>query len=356
MGGIMTATIPKIYVFSSVPDQGKTKLVLELYNHFSSKGYRVACLQANKGQKDFKVYIKKDIYHYSIPLEAAKSRAELEKWIPAGFDIYLMEITLSNSPVDIAYLSLFDNINEVISSEYLDSWEDYVLKYFEDNWIHESSNGECKSSDFWDYIHDRNVQKVIIGTMGESICPFMDSGGYIHNVNSLVYEEIDPKYTFPVSNKRLITVGAFPGEYWDIYSHMRWYSSKYAKFMERFRNESYDIAVIGDSAQEKLKLQSKPKNHPVICYQPGVYDNIERKEPDMKVNTDFKTFIKNLNNILQGNEISDEDNVLSRYNNSFRTFKPVPERESVWREGNIVFCNGWIHPQYLISKGFLEVE
>ena len=352
----MTATLPKIYVFSSVPEQGKTKMILELYNHFSSKGYKVACLQANKGQNDFKSYIKKNIYHYSIPLEAAASKAEFERWVPGGFDIYLMEITLGKSPADIAYLQLFENINEVISSEHLGSWDDYILKYYENNWIPEDGKGECRPSDFRDYFLDRNVQRVVIGAMEKLGSPFLDSGGYVHNVGALVCDEIDPKYTFPVSNKRLITVGAFPDEYWDIFPHMRWYSSQYAKFMMRYRSESYDIAVIGDSLQDKLKFRDRPESHPVICYQPGIYEDVERKDPDLKVSTDFDSFIGDLNNIIRNKGTADADDSLSVYNHKFTTFRPIPDREAVWRDGNILFCNGWILPQHLIAEGLLEVE
>ena len=307
-------------------------------------------------ENDFKSYIKKNIYHYSIPLEAAASKAEFERWVPAGFDIYLMEIALGKSPADIAYLQFFENVNEVISSEHLGSWDDYILRYYEKNWIPEDGKSECRPSDFRDYFLDRNVQRVVIGAMEKLGSPFLDSGGYVHNTGALVYNEIDPKYTFPVSDKRLITVGAFPDEYWDIFPHMRWYSSQYAKFMMRYRKESYDIAVIGDSLQDKLKFRDRPERNPVICYQPGVYDDVERKDPDLKVNTDFDSFIGDLNNIIRNKGTADADDSLSVYNHKFTTFRPIPDREPVWREGNILFCNGWILPQHLIAEGLLEVE
>ncbi|OPY35499.1 MAG: hypothetical protein A4E35_02324 [Methanoregula sp. PtaU1.Bin051] len=56
-----------LYVFASIPDQGKTTTVLLLEKKLREEGKRVACLQNNKGKNDVHHYLFSNCHHYTIP-------------------------------------------------------------------------------------------------------------------------------------------------------------------------------------------------------------------------------------------------------------------------------------------------
>ena len=60
----------------------------------------------------------------------------------------------------------------------------------------------------------------------------------------------------------------------DIYSDLKWYGFDYAEFMERFRKEDYDLAVIGACMNQNLKFRDRPVEPDIICYQPSVYQTM----------------------------------------------------------------------------------
>ena len=66
----------ELYVLASIPDQGKTTTSVLLEKKLRESGYSVACLQTSKGQYDVHTYLSENCYHYSIPLEAARSKTE----------------------------------------------------------------------------------------------------------------------------------------------------------------------------------------------------------------------------------------------------------------------------------------
>jgi ATP:corrinoid adenosyltransferase len=77
----MGASKNKIYVLSSLNNQGKTTTAILLENYFKSKGLKVACLQTMKGPYDVGIYLKNNCYHYTVPIEATKNKEALENWI-----------------------------------------------------------------------------------------------------------------------------------------------------------------------------------------------------------------------------------------------------------------------------------
>lgn len=349
-----------ICVLASLHDQGKTTTSVLLSQYLEKEGEKVACLQTEKGLFDVHTYLQENRYHYSIPLEAAKSIGTFEQWLPAGYDAYILEITHPYSPPGTAFIDLFENINEPVSYELRDSWEDFLLQRVNEQWgAPADSNGH--QAYFLNLFYDRNVRKIYTETMGNIRGPFVDDEFTIGNPGDLIFNSINPRYVFPKSEKKAIAVGAFPAEYWDICADLKWYGFDYAGFMERFRKEDYDLAVIGACMNQNLKFRDRPVEPDIICYQPSVYQNMRNigdhggVGDHRRVMDDLMEVHRAIKNEPVGTPLGKEGGIFAGYNNKYWIYRTHPDFDIIKKEENILFCNGWILPQYLIRDGYLEV-
>jgi len=354
--------VSTIYILASIPGQGKTTTSVLLSKYLEKEGKKTACLQTEKGFFDVHTYLEAGRYHYSIPLEAAKSREFFEKWLPAGYDAYILEITFPYSPPGSAFIDLFENVNEIVSFELKNKWEEHLRQKVSDHWG-PLSDSTGHFSEFLKLFNDRNIKRVHTKTRGRIDGPFVDDNFSLGNPGDFVCDSISPRYTFPKSDKEAIAVGAFPAEYWDIYPDLKWYGFDYASFMQRFRKEDYDLAVIGACMNRNLKFNDRPAGPDIICYQPSVYHDLKRSAYDhggvgdhRKVTDDFMEVNRRIKKEPAGTPIGKENGVFRGYNNKYWTYRKHHDFDIIKKEGNIVFCNGWILPQYLIRDGYLEVE
>jgi hypothetical protein len=347
-----------IYVLASIPDQGKTTTAILLEKYFRNRGMKTACLQTEKGPSDVHRYLEKSCYHYTIPLEATKNKKSFEQWLPKGYDVYIIEITFPCSPRGAAYVDLFENVNELVSYDLRDTWRETVQqKTYEHLGKINPANSNIMA--LWNLFHKRNVNSVYTKTPKK-----LDDGSVDNNFNlvhpeKFVSDHFDPEYTFPKSNKKAIAVGAFPAEYWDIYPDLQWYCFDYAAFMQRFKKEDYDLAIIGVGGVETLKFSYTPEKPKIVCYQPLVYLNLAHSTPSilyLPLMDDFMTVYQTIKNEPVGTPLGKEGGSFAAYNNKYWTFKPHPDIEQVTQNKNRLFCNGWILPQYLIRDGYLEVN
>lgn len=344
----------EVYVMASYCDQGKIALLLALERYYRAQGKKVACLQRIKGQSDVGLYLKEGCYQYSLPLEAVKGRSALERWLPRGFDVYIIGISTAYSPIGAAYLDLFANYNEIVPYDWLGKWTDCVSNLIK------SYSPDPGILTFWEEARKRNlqekkVQEVVTGVPEPLDSPCLDEKRVLHHPEALVFDTFEPRMTLPQSNKKVIAVGAFPGEFWDIFPDLRWYGYDYVRFVQRLEDESYDLAIIGECSNRSLRLPIKPKSASVICYQPSVYS------PPCQPRTVFQSS-RNLRRIyegikkepvgtlLQGDEFSYSD-----YQNRFWLYQTYPGTDIVRHEDDVVYCNGWVLPQYLMRDGFLGV-
>lgn len=333
----------KLYVLASVSGQGKTTTILLLEKYFRSQGLKVACLQALKGEWDVGLYLKNNCYHYSIPIEAAKSRSDLERWLPLGYDIYIMEISYPYiSPVSTAYISLFNNVNEVISYQVKDRWKEYILERY-------------GSLPFWDGFYKRNVKKVVTRVPHILQSPCVDDKFKLHNPEKIIFEQISPKMKFPMDDKTVIAVGAFPAEFWDIFPHLKWYGYDYPSFMKRYREEDYDLAIIGACTNNKMRFSYKPKQSLIFCYHPVVYINNLKDYRSIPINTDLKEIYSGIKRKPLGSQLGMEGCLYASLNNKFWIFQKYSGLDLITVRDNLIICNGWVLPQYLIREGYLEV-
>ena len=345
-----------LYVLASIPNQGKTTTAILLGEYFQKMGKKVANIQAEKGPFDVNVYLEKNCYHYTIPLEAAKNKKSFGRWLPKGYDVYILEITHTYSPIGVAYVDLFEKVNEIISFDMRDSWSEFVPNQMYEQ-CGRTNHANSDIMELWELFHKRTVKKVFTKTPEKTDDASVDDSFNLIHPEKFVSNEIYPEYLFPKSNKTTIAVGVFPAEYWDIFPGLYWYHFNYAEFMQRLRKGDFDLAIIGVCGAENLKLHSKPKTGEVICYQPSVYQNLNTiNSHDLPLQGEFMSVFQAIKNEPVGTPIGKKGGCFAAFNNKYWTFKPNAAFEQIKKEGNILFCNGWILPQYLIRDGYLEVN
>ena len=246
----------EVYVMASYCDQGKIALLLALERYYRAQGKKVACLQRIKGQSDVGLYLKEGCYQYSLPLEAVKSRSALERWLPRGFDVYIIGISTAYSPIGAAYLDLFSNYNEIIPYDWLGKWTECVSNLIR------SYAPDPDIITFWEEARNRNLQEknvleVVTGVPEPLDSPCLDEKRVLHLPEALVFDTFEPRMTLPQSNRNAIAVGAFPGEFWDVFPALRWYGYDYVRFIQRLEEENYDLAIIGECSNRSLRLPIK---------------------------------------------------------------------------------------------------
>lgn len=154
----------RIYVLASLPPgAGKTTTALLLERHFLGQDLRVACLQQNKGgQSDVHTYLSAGCCHYTVPLEATKSREAFERWAPrGGYDVLIMEVTYPYTPFGAPYLIPFDAFNEVVPFEARADWKSFVFTKTLGYWKEYPSDTNFDPTELWDTVHDRTVQTIV---------------------------------------------------------------------------------------------------------------------------------------------------------------------------------------------------
>jgi hypothetical protein len=344
----------EVYVMASYCDQGKIALLLELERYYRTQGKKVACLQRIKGQSDVGLYLKEGCYQYSLPLEAVKSRSALERWLPRGFDVYIIGISTAYSPIGAAYLDLFANYNEIIPYDWLGEWMDCVSNLIR------SYSPDPGILTFWEEarkrnLQEKNVQEVVTGVPEPLGSPCLDEKRILHHPEALVFDTFEPRMTLPQSNRSAIAVGAFPGEFWDIFPDLGWYGYDYVQFVQRLEEENYDLAIIGECSNRSLRLPIKPRSASVVCYQLSVYSPLYQPRIVFQSGRNLRRIYEDVKKEPVGTLLQDDEFSYRDYQNRFWLYQTYPGTDIVRHEDNVVYCNGWILPQYLIQDGLLEV-
>lgn len=127
----------------------------------------------------------------------------------------------------------------------------------------------------------------------------------------------------------------------------------YAEFMQALRAEEYDLAVIGTRSNEALKFRDRPGNRTVVCHQPSVYLALKTREKKISANRDFPAIFSTIKTQPAGTPLGPADGAFSGYNNRLWVNAKHEVDEPLWRDGNIIFCDGWITPQVLLREKYL---
>ncbi|MBC7085459.1 MAG: hypothetical protein H5T43_03725 [Methanomethylovorans sp.] len=269
------------------------------------------------------------------------------------YDKYILEITFPHCPIGAAYIDLFDNINEVVSYELKDDWKNFVLgisPFF---------------SAFWDKFYERNIQRIVTKAPSNLISPSVDTFFNLHHPEEMVFDIINPTMSFQKSDRKVIAVGAFPAEFQNVYPNLKCYGYDYFKFMDDYREEHYDLAIVGSCLDQSLKLLYRPTKASVICYQPSCYletGNKSGENPHINASmkTDSRSIYLKIKQEPVGTPLGEDGCLYEIYNNrfwvpDFDILRGNRNHPILCQEDNITFCNGWILSQYLIREGYLEV-
>jgi len=176
--------------------------------------------------------------------------------LPRGFDIYIIGISTAYSPIGAAYPDLFTDYNEIIPVDWHGDWTGCVHNQIR------SYSHDPGILTFWEEIRKRNlqeknVQEVVTGVPEPLDGPCLDEKSVLHHPETLIFDTFEPRMTLPQSNRSAIAVGAFPGEFWDIFPALRWYGYDYVRFVQRLEEENYDLAIIGECSNRSLRLPIK---------------------------------------------------------------------------------------------------
>lgn len=322
------------------------------------EGKRVACLQNNKGKNDVYRYLSENCNHYSIPLEATRNRNTFEQWVPGGYDSYILEVTMAYSPFGAVYVDMFNDVNEVISYEAHEHWRDYVSRYYQRLWA-EVKSGTGPDQDLmglWDCVHNRNIQPVFTKIPIAIDQPCVDIRKKLYHEENLAVESVRPKMSFRKSDKKVVAVGTFPAEYWDIFPALSWFRFDYAGFTDTIKKQKYDLAIIGSCGSEALKMNNPPPECRIICYQPSVILDMQKQYRVKPFSGNYLSLVSKIKGQEPGTQLVPEGEQYSGYNNPYWVRQEYSVDNPVWRIGNITFCDGWVLPQYLIRDGYLEVN
>lgn len=253
------------------------------------------------------------------------------------------------SPQGAIFLHLFQRYNEIVGDDVKNNWEKYVYQFLKQ--FHKDS----EVMTFWEETHQKDVRKIITKVSSPIDGPCVGKKFVIYHPDKFVFDTFEPRLIFPRSNRKAIAFGAFPGEFWDIFPDLKWAGYDPCQFQQSIQKKKFDIAIIGQCINQDLKFNVKPKNIDIICYQPPVYlDANELKLIDTPSENlrDIYTTIKEK---PVGTPLAKNDSYYSLYNNRFWVYQEYSGPDILYREKNIVYCNGWVLPQYLIKEGLLEV-
>jgi|Deesub1362A_J573_1020465.scaffolds.fasta_scaffold02339_9 hypothetical protein len=149
--------------------------------------------------------------------------------------------------------------------------------------------------------------------------PCVDDKLGLHNVDEFVFNEVEPKMSLPKSNKEVIAVGAFPGEFQHIFN-LEWYGYDYPSFVERYKKEDWDIAVVGACTNDEMRFKYRPRKQ-VFCYHPPIYvENLEYYSEVHEIKMDLREVYYKIKKNSVGSSVGEKDCFFSSMNNKYWTF------------------------------------
>lgn len=342
----MTIVIPLMGNYHS----GKTTTTSLLYYHALIQGKKAATLQFEKGMYDNDVYMRNNIPHFTIPLEAAKGKDVLEKWLPKGYDVLILEGSYLHKP-EWVIPWLFNHI-------------------FEDNEIN-----EIIPFTEWDGEIEGNYQRAITkcpSALRTVKIPCVDTKFNVHNNDLFAHAELTPRMDLPKASDdyKVIAAGPIPYEWYEIFPNIIHYHNL-PTFEKRLKGSSYDYAIIGP-VNKKLKLNARSRelsstSRKVICYDPYIFDQGHKMfwecvlDPDKELQDQVIHTVRNerLGTPLPEPEQDQWKYCYLQYSNplwTFRIYEDVPILSHHPENEQIIQCNGWVMPQYLIKTEYVEVQ
>lgn len=327
--------MPGLIQINGTWNTGKTTTATQLAHLFEFEGMKVANLTFEKWTFDVQRYWSENRHHYCLPLECVKG--DVEQWLPVGYDVYILEGRHPNG-------QRFD--------------EDLFANIYPNH----LQNVCVPANEYVFQVNDPLDRNLIITKCHPFGIPYehvaVDTNRMIFNIDLLRKIQVSPKYSIIPSSKTIIAIGYFPGEYFLLFPRMRHYGFEEVRsFLEECVNPTYDLILIGFTFEyQQIAASMKYESRPIISYSPGSvgFPHIEVELGDLPSIADDTLARDILLNQPVGTPLP-QSGYLALFNNKYWTGHAYQGLPSVSQSGNILVCNGWIHPKYLIRDGFLSL-
>lgn len=323
---------------------GKTTSCRAIADHYRTIGFNVAICQIDKGIDDVFQYQSTGNPHFVMPLCVAKGTAELEKWLPVGYDLFIFEWTYPDHPewvINNAYFEVFspDQINQLFPFP-----------------ITPANVNNCR-------YNPMITQAPFIF----SDYPGVTNQKTVFNPQLLEMVELTPKLNLPISEKQVVGLGFFPGEFFNIFQNMVWCKQDLQAFDEALQSKN-DVILLGHThssyqkeIQARLELVDSSADH-IICYDPLLFNSkldpirCDGANPSMEVIGEINRVLKNAPAGSSLPKIEGQDRYYyNRFDNRYWVRTEYGGIPPICNFGNLTLCNGWVHPINLINEGYLCV-
>lgn len=227
----------KLYLIAGRCGAGKTSFVNALSRHFRDLGKTVCTFQRSKNFADHTNYAG---HHFVIPPAAFADLETLASWLPAGYDVGIMEFV-----------------------SYQFSGGDYTDQYISS--IPQTSVNELIPSGDETPDRDTNIVWSKVDTEVSGACSFT-TDRQIFRSDLLVSLDITGTWDVPTYDARVLVAGIVPMEYLNLFPNLRHISPE--RFADNVSN--YDFGIlgkgvvgIGDQIHEEVSI---------VCLYPPAFD------------------------------------------------------------------------------------
>lgn len=230
----------KLYLFAGYHGAGKTTSVNLLKSYFEQQGLRVCTFQRSKNFYDICMYSED---HFILPPAAFANITELEKWLPVGYDVAIMEYVI------------YENFNTTgFSDRYIEC-------------IPESQVNEIIISG--NPAPERETNIVYSKTdypMDRSCCFLTDFS--VSRIENLVYLNVNPKWICPTyPDIHPVFVGTIPPEWYIVFPN---YTRRGKELF--LKDCHYDLSIIGAAENLKKISDSLPDDLRCVCLYPPAFN------------------------------------------------------------------------------------
>ena len=307
-------------------NSGKTTTCNAIANRLRSEGYSVANLKFTKGMDDYIRYSVNGNKLYLLPLEVIKSRTDLERFIPEGYDWYIIEGSYPNRPdwpVAVMHMALFHddevNVTVPVSEQNQDAGYQPIVTMVE-----------------------RPIKDQPYVTVREEF------GGFEH----MRLTALSPKLTLPIFKKTAAAIGYFPNNLFDMFPYLRYYEFDYHSFFRDITHHTFDAVIIGKVHPEYFSRFREHSWQDTLCFHPPVFiDNLEKYPIDgISKKEGAKKVIEFFTKKPVGSAVpkSLHNTFYERYNNEFWERMDYKNLGIISEYNDVIILNGPVHPRYYL--------
>jgi hypothetical protein len=322
--------MPDLMVLHGEWDSGKTTTCLRAARYFRYDGIKTACLTFEKGINDVGLYWAEHNHHYCLPLEVAKGRSVLEKWLPVGYDLYILE---GKNPGAGIMSNLFYSIyppadQNICIPQYLSR---------------DGNRFGCQP-----VITMCHPSRVPLEYPATDVFETIFSPEQIRTI------PVEPSMILPRLYGKVLSAGYFPSEIWDMYPDHRWVREDSDEFWDQYESRRPDLIVLGWMGSPHEWHDVVQVDTPILCFDPRIWQ--ENLTPFDSITPDDDILTQTVQ-IIRTDPVGSafpDTGYLKKYNNPYWTQMFFQELPIISRQKNMTLINGWVHPLYLYQDGVIS--